>query len=148
MHWKMAESWVNFVHNFNESSRYSTKVFTDLNFQFEQYFISFHLIYDRNVLLYTNIAVTYLTVISITNILLTVISFTHLLSPCPQTFNFQTYFLQSFFPLSFCLQTFFLRYLVYWHLICKHNVCGKIRFLPFGRNPDGFNVEAPSLFKR
>ncbi len=29
----------------------------------------------------------------------------------------------------------------------KLTYCGKIRFLPFGRNPDGFNVEAPSLFK-
>ncbi len=29
----------------------------------------------------------------------------------------------------------------------KLSQCGKIRFLPFGKNPDGFNVEAPSLFK-
>jgi hypothetical protein len=27
-------------------------------------------------------------------------------------------------------------------------LCGKIRFLPFGRNPNGFNVEAPSLFDK
>ena len=28
----------------------------------------------------------------------------------------------------------------------KQFICGKIRFVPFGRDPDGFNVEAPSLF--
>jgi hypothetical protein len=27
----------------------------------------------------------------------------------------------------------------------KLKMCGKIRFIPFGRNPDGFNVVAPSL---
>ncbi len=38
--------------------------------------------------------------------------------------------------------------LYYKHLmIVNCNDCGKIRFLPFGRNPDGLDVEAPSLFK-
>ncbi len=40
----MPQSWTTFVHNFNESSRYSIKVFQFLNFQFEQNFISFCLI--------------------------------------------------------------------------------------------------------
>ncbi len=41
VHLKMAKSWATFVQNFNESSRYSTKVFQVLNFRFEQNFISF-----------------------------------------------------------------------------------------------------------
>jgi hypothetical protein len=59
MNWKMAESWANFIHNFNERSGYYTKVFSILNFQFYQNFILFHLFYDWNLLLHANITVTY-----------------------------------------------------------------------------------------
>ncbi len=42
---KIQLGWANFVHNFNESSRYSMKVFSVLNFSFFAKFclISFHL---------------------------------------------------------------------------------------------------------
>jgi hypothetical protein len=59
MHLKMAESWVTFVHNFNESSWYSMKVFQVLNF-WEQNFFLFRLVYDQNLSLHKIIAVTYL----------------------------------------------------------------------------------------
>ncbi len=56
----MAESWATFVHNFNESLRYSMKVFSVLNFPFEWNFILFFLVYDPNLSLHANIAVTYM----------------------------------------------------------------------------------------
>ncbi len=59
MRLKMAERWASFVHNFNKSSRYSTKVFQVLNFYFEQNFISFLITFDRNLLLHEIITVTY-----------------------------------------------------------------------------------------
>ncbi len=37
----MAKSWATSVHNFNESLWYSMKVFSVLNFWFEQNFVSF-----------------------------------------------------------------------------------------------------------
>jgi hypothetical protein len=43
---KKAKSWATFVHNFNESSWYSTKDISVLNIQFEQNFISFCIVYD------------------------------------------------------------------------------------------------------
>ncbi len=55
----MAESWPTFVYNFNESLQFSTKVFLVINFWFEQNFIVFCLIYDRNLSLHENITVTY-----------------------------------------------------------------------------------------
>ncbi len=59
MHWKMTESWPTFVCNFNESVQYSTKVFSVINFPFEQNSISLCLAYDRNLSLHENITVTY-----------------------------------------------------------------------------------------
>jgi hypothetical protein len=57
---KIQLGWANFVHNFNESSRYTMKIFSVLNFSFLENFVSFHFIYDWNLSLHTNIAVTYL----------------------------------------------------------------------------------------
>jgi hypothetical protein len=57
---KMEKRWVNFVQNFNESSQYSVKFFSVLNFQFLRHFISVCLIYEQNLWLHMNIAVTWL----------------------------------------------------------------------------------------
>ena len=55
----MAESWANFIHNFNESSRYSMKFFSVLNFWILPNFVSFCFVYDQNLLFHISIAVTY-----------------------------------------------------------------------------------------
>ncbi len=60
MPWKMAKSLSNFAQYFNESSRYLAKVFSALHFWFEQNFVSFHLVNERNLSVKPKFADTYL----------------------------------------------------------------------------------------
>jgi hypothetical protein len=54
----MDKSWPTFVHNFNESSQYSLKVFSVLTKPLVS--TKFCLIFDQNLSLNANIAVTYI----------------------------------------------------------------------------------------